>query len=399
MHRLIPSAPDFGTRTAKAHRNDRGPALALAAFLPRPRPPRLLPPQPPGTHAPSSRSAMPTQIAIPNSVVLYFATALSESLFQGIILSQLSTYLATSACMRGTTPLGPQAKDSISSPRLININRTTDGWDRDRWWGLRGYTLLVFFVCALETAFQIVRCWTFIENAAEWMRTSEISTNVIVTVLVQAFFINRCWKASKNIFILAYLTLLVLGQIAISVCMTVALRGEYGRIVYGGKVAQDQDGHRNFIIWVLPFFALVPVLVDLSITIILIMYFKRWRTGLPASDALLRHVSYLAFEAAALPTLARLAAGVGWLAKAHSLAVVCGMLPAKLYVISYLRALNARPKLRERAHAVHGRETLGTEDDTVEFTVCLIRICLVEEFHMRTRSFLGTRTRSIGRRQ
>jgi len=81
-----------------------------------------------------------------------------------------------------------------------------------------------------------------------------------------------------------------------------------------------------------PFFVIVPIVLDVSITVVreylqtafvgeislnhlpVILNFKRWKTGLPAADALLRHVSYLAFEAAALPTVARFAAGIGWFA-------------------------------------------------------------------------------------
>ncbi|KZV98249.1 hypothetical protein EXIGLDRAFT_763735 [Exidia glandulosa HHB12029] len=262
--------------------------------------------------------------------------------FQGYILAQLAEYVATAS--RG-----------------------------DRWLGLRLYTGIVAFACVLQTIIEIYKAWHFVVDDNHWSRSPlrgiELLANAVVGTLVQSFFIFRCWKATHSLILAIYMPFLLISELVLYIYLSIAVRGKLSGAFYEG-VDTFGAAHKESKI-IIPLYVFVPIFLDLSITAILVRYFQRSQTGLAPLDALLRRTSYLAFEAAALPTLARILAGLGYIIHDRSLLFFCAMITGKVYVLAYLRALNVRPSLRRRAQVVRGRHSLEcgiVESESIEFT-------------------------------
>jgi len=124
---------------------------------------------------------MPTSNKVEDAMAIYFATALGITLLQGIIFAQLVTYYSSTRTPHHRHSTGGPRRSSLPHLKRQGMsttfgyssddqnNRDAEGWARDRWWGLRGYTTLIMACCVFETVCQIVKSWTFVRNSADWV--------------------------------------------------------------------------------------------------------------------------------------------------------------------------------------------------------------------------------------
>ncbi|EJD44378.1 hypothetical protein AURDEDRAFT_166468 [Auricularia subglabra TFB-10046 SS5] len=247
-------------------------------------------------------------------------------------------------------------------------------WQGDNWLGLRLYTVFVMVLCSTQTAFEIYKAKVVVLSDEDWshnaLRGADLLCNFSVSTLVQGFFVLRCWKATHSIRLGVFLILLLSAQFGFIIYLSLVLRGSLDDMEQSGGIIHAHSGIASpETRLVVPFLIAIPTVLDILMTTILVTFFRRSQTGLPPLDALLRQTSYLAFESAAVPSIARFIGGIAYLLNHQSWVIVFVMITGKLYVKSYLRALNVRPSLRRKAQAVRGRDTIACDNYTTEGTI------------------------------
>ncbi|KAG8708292.1 hypothetical protein FRC08_018972 [Ceratobasidium sp. 394] len=167
-------------------------------------------------------------------------------------------------------------------------------------------------------------------------------------IIVQGFFAVRAWRlVNNNILVLIVIGAFALtafgGGIAVKVMFTA-----YGSVLHAGDVKVPAY------IWLF-----CTVVADLTITVIILYFLFKNRTGWQATDHILSRLTRITFESQLPPTLIAIGLATEYTIKYDSfVAIPFICVQAKFYGISLLHTLNARVNVKQNNPTSEGSSTI-----------------------------------------
>ncbi|EIW61689.1 uncharacterized protein TRAVEDRAFT_103202, partial [Trametes versicolor FP-101664 SS1] len=238
---------------------------------------------------------------------------------------------------------------------------------------LRVYVVVLLFCSLIQTVLESYKTWVETIVGVHWwtsrLHCTEFLCNALICIICEAFLIRRCYRITqRNMFVLIYLASLLIISLVASICLTIRIAQVIGPLSQNGMADPLHASMYAYPLWVY-----VTLVMALSLTIILSVSLWRTRTGLRHLDRTLRHIIFITFESAVLPTACMLVSAVIYSirdAQASSAAsaslshtlhldLFFAILTGKVYTLGLLRTLNSRTQFRAGMHTSNlGRRSL-----------------------------------------
>ncbi|KAJ7639105.1 hypothetical protein FB45DRAFT_904711 [Roridomyces roridus] len=235
----------------------------------------------------------------------------------------------------------------------------------------RIFVLTVVFLSTVQTVLEGYKTWTVSVADHHWASNvffaPDFFVNGAISIMCEAFYIQRCWKLTGRLpWVLYPLVLLWTTVLGAQLYITITTGIEFHLYEIARHITQQFELDLRNTLIVFHYWIVGCTFLDLAVAVILVVCLIRSKTGLNTSDSAINRVIFLSLETAILPSLSMtmalvlLHAGAGD-GKHDDLLVFFVFITAKLYAIGLLRTLNARAKLRQRIQSCDlGRTTLST---------------------------------------
>ncbi|KII94968.1 hypothetical protein PLICRDRAFT_169669 [Plicaturopsis crispa FD-325 SS-3] len=232
---------------------------------------------------------------------------------------------------------------------------STYGKDSKR---MRGYVALIVALAILQCILEDYKIWrvaitrkTWGSNSLGW---SDIFLNGLVCFFCEAFLVYRCWKVTRRSYwVLTPMALLTVSVFAANIWLAVVVQKAANRIPANNDSLRASRYLSPTVVIAYSYWSFGSLVIDASITIILINFFRASRLGVGTEWRLTRLIQ-LAWESAVPPSISMIIA----LSLYHSkpgptdhLALFFTLITGKLYTIGLLRTINSRAKLLKQVNA------------------------------------------------
>ncbi|KZW04007.1 hypothetical protein EXIGLDRAFT_743637 [Exidia glandulosa HHB12029] len=238
---------------------------------------------------------------------------------------------------------------------------------------LTAFVLSMIVLTVLQSALEWYKSWRVLVRNVSWLqdplRWAELILNGILCNAIQAFFIRRCWQATRSrillIALVATLLLVLSADIWLTICvLSDVARASFYRAMHDvGALNRTTGGHCSDHCSQRPFahrytktvnvmFGIYmggSAVLDSAITAVLMLFLYQSRTGLEKLDAVVYKILNVTWEVQALPMLFAIVACCLFFTWAHlDYVIFFSVMTGKLYMHGLLRTLNMRAQLRRR---------------------------------------------------
>ncbi|KAA1466601.1 hypothetical protein DENSPDRAFT_811748 [Dentipellis sp. KUC8613] len=227
------------------------------------------------------------------------------------------------------------------------------------------YVVVLVLLSVFQTALSIYKEWLVLVLHKHWSTShlswSELFFNGLICCVCELFLIRRCWKATqKNIWVGLVLAAIAISTFVANLFLAIA-------IAIGSRhQAANNDPlktNRYFpTVFAFNFWIAGSLVLDTTVTSILMVYLWRSKTGLGYLDKALKHIIGITWESAAFPCICMLVAISLYHSKPskdRNLVLLFILLTGKFYILGLLRTLNSRGKLRAHMKSDIGRRSLS----------------------------------------
>ncbi|KAI9467162.1 hypothetical protein BJY52DRAFT_50917 [Lactarius psammicola] len=207
---------------------------------------------------------------------------------------------------------------------------------------------------ALVTMHTTYKLWYILIYFEHWSTSplvwADLFLNGLICTICETSLIRRCWKVTKKRkWVTAPLAFLLITIFIANVYLSIALGlGSKHGTVNDSPLREERSfpAKFSFNYWI--FGSLV---LDVTITSILMVWLCQSKTGLDNLDQALDHIVAVTWESAAVPSAFQIVAVSLYDSKSgesHHLVLFFSLMTGKLYTLGILRSLNSRPDLRGR---------------------------------------------------
>ncbi|KAL5527218.1 hypothetical protein ACEPAG_6009 [Sanghuangporus baumii] len=234
-------------------------------------------------------------------------------------------------------------------------------------WKLVTLLVWVTIIDIYQTGSTVALMWYYIVDnfanvsalaAGPWTYASLPIFSTLASVPIQHFMAWRIMRFSKQVWLFVFISMLSLGQGALA-CASASM----------GLLSPSIASHVKIIPLADAWLA-TSVACDTSITILLLYYLNRSRTGFKKTDSIIFRLSRITVEAA-LPVSVLCILDLVFLTTMpnYNLHFMCAMPVGRLYTNTLLTTLNARESLRRTMESsVHNSYQLGSRNLTGRIT-------------------------------
>ncbi|KAF9509378.1 hypothetical protein BS47DRAFT_1487959 [Hydnum rufescens UP504] len=237
---------------------------------------------------------------------------------------------------------------------LVQIQTYVRNPSRDPRW-IKMIVAFLFLCSTVSTVFDCVATYTYsVEKfghwreiqTATWVLNADPTMTVLITSTVQGFFAWRIRRLTGKI----WLGILIgAGAFAQFLC-------GLGTSIGYGMVQQIVDFQRVKAI-IITWLVLAPV-TDTMISVALVWYLKRQRTGFAFTDDIVSKITRLTIQTGAITALWSALDLAIFLAYPNNLYLILNMPLSPLYVNCFMSSLNARHEWNERPDTQNGKGDL-----------------------------------------
>ncbi|KAI0759683.1 hypothetical protein BD413DRAFT_270492 [Trametes elegans] len=169
-----------------------------------------------------------------------------------------------------------------------------------------------------------------------WSIPVEIIVNAIIAFAVESFFVMRIWKLSKNYFSAGICMLFTVAHFTMN--LVFPIRSFFYPFLVEAATKLKSTGSSGLG---------VAVVADVSISVAMVWYLRRGRTGMRRSDDMIGRLIVLTVTTGSLTTLFVIANLIAYLAAPDQLwNLFFNFMLGKLYINSLLTSLNSRSYVR-----------------------------------------------------
>ncbi|KAI0036057.1 hypothetical protein K488DRAFT_42012 [Vararia minispora EC-137] len=210
------------------------------------------------------------------------------------------------------------------------------------------YVFVLVGMSCLQSALSIYKLWHVLIQRHTWSSCpidwSELFFNGLICSTCELWLIRRCWKAtSRNMWVLACLAFIAVSTAVANVYLVSCLAVEAMATL---DITQT--------VFAFSYWILGSLVLDCTVTSILLVWLWKSKTGLNYLDRALKHIIGMTWESALVPCISMVIAVALYHAektRQKNLVLLFILITGKLYVLGIFRAINSRPKLRERMHS------------------------------------------------
>ncbi|KAI0068586.1 hypothetical protein BV25DRAFT_1817458 [Artomyces pyxidatus] len=212
---------------------------------------------------------------------------------------------------------------------------------------------LVTLSC-LQTFVTVYKLWLVLVYHKHWSTSplswSDLFLNGLICTVCETFLVRRCWKVTeKNKWVLLGLGFIAGTTFIANVYLAIA-------IGLGAKhTVENNDplktNHYFNTVFSFNYWIVGSLVLDLTVTSILMVWLWKSKTGLGYLDKALKHIIGITWESAAIPFVSMVIAVSLYHTKPardRHLVMFFILMTGKFYILGLFRTINSRGKLRER---------------------------------------------------
>ncbi|KAI0276314.1 hypothetical protein BGY98DRAFT_919524 [Russula aff. rugulosa BPL654] len=235
---------------------------------------------------------------------------------------------------------------------------------------MKSYVLTLAGLSFLQTMFTVYKLWFIFIDLRHWSTSpivwADLFLNGLICTTCEVSLLRRCWKVTKQKTWVAVplgflLITIFIANIYLTIALGVGSRHESvndSPVESSGRSPLTKSAKFSFNYWIF-----ASLVLDVTITSILMVYLWRSRTGVDNLDKALHHIIAVTWGSAAIPSIFQIIAVSLYnseSAESHNLVLFFWLMTGKLYTLGIMRSLNSRPDLRGLMTSVDmGRTSLS----------------------------------------
>ncbi|KAI9513250.1 hypothetical protein F5148DRAFT_285715 [Russula earlei] len=219
---------------------------------------------------------------------------------------------------------------------------------------MKSYVMTLVGLSLLQTAFTGYKLWYIFIYLRYWSTSpivwADLFLNGLICTVCEVSLLRKCWKVTKKrIWVTAPLAFLLVTVFIANVYLTVALG--VGSKHEGGNDSPLKAQHSFLAKFSFNYWIFGSLVLDVTITSILMVYLWHSRTGVDNLDKALKHITAVTWESATVPSVFQVIAVSMYNSQSgesRHLVLFFYLMTGKLYTLGIMRSLNSRPDLRGR---------------------------------------------------